>query len=118
MNWHPYKVTALYCRVDSGQHSVMSAACAQNQQKRLAYYAKEHGLTNLQIFSDCGYNGSKTDRPAYQKLLEAIRTDQVSDVIVFDLSRLNRDFDNQRCILLEMKHMASYCTVFVSGAQA
>ena len=66
-------------------------------------YAKEHGLANLRIFSDCGYNGSKTDRPAYQKLLEAIRTDQVSDVIVFDLSRLNRDFDNQRCILLEMK---------------
>ena len=103
MNWHPYKVAALYCRVDSGQHSAMSAACAQNQQKRLAYYAKEHGLANLRIFSDCGYNGSKTDRPAYQKLLEAIRTDQVSDVIVFDLSRLNRDFDNQRCILLEMK---------------
>ena len=70
----------------------MSAACAQNQQKRLAYYAKEHGLTILRISSDCGYNGSKTDRPAYQKLLEAI-----------DLSRLNRDFDNQRCILLEMK---------------
>ena len=103
MNWHPYKVTAIYCRVDSGQHSAMSAACAQNQQKRLAYYAKEHGLTNLRIFSDCGYNGLKTDRPAYQELLEAIRTDQVSDVIVFDLSRLNRDFDNQRCILLEMK---------------
>ena len=81
----------------------MSAACAQNQQKRLAYYAKEHGLANLRIFSDCGYTGSKTDRPAYQKLLEAIRTDQVSDVIVYDLSRLNRDFDNQRCILLEMK---------------
>lgn len=103
MNWHPYKVTALYCRVDSGQHSAMSAACAQNQQKRLAYYAKEHGLANLRIFSDCGYNGLKTDRPAYQELLEAIRTDQVSDVIVFDLSRLNRDFDNQRCTLLEMK---------------
>ena len=44
MNWHPYKVTALYCRVDSGQHSAMPAACAQNQQKRLAYYAKEHAL--------------------------------------------------------------------------
>ena len=103
MNWHPRKITALYCRVDSGQHSAMSAFYAQNQQKRLAYYAKEHGLTNLQIFSDCGCNGLKTDRPAYQELLEAIRTDQVSDVIVFDLSRLNRDFDNQRCILLEMK---------------
>ena len=71
--------------------------------KTACYYAKEHGLANLRIFSDCGYNGLKTDRPAYQELLEAIRTDQVSDVIVFDLSRLNRDFDNQRCILLEMK---------------
>ena len=103
MNWHPRKITALYCRVDSGQHSAMSAFYAQNQKKRLVYYAKECGLTNLHVFSDCGYTGLKTDRPAYQELLEAIRTDQVSDVIVFDLSRLNRDFDNQRCILLEMK---------------
>ena len=103
MNWHPRKITALYCRVDSGQHSAMSAFYAQNQKKRLVYYAKECGLTNLQVFSDCGYTGLKKDRPAYQKLLEAIRTDQVGDVIVYDLSRLNRDYENQCGILLEMK---------------
>ena len=103
MNWHPYKVTALYCRVDSGQHSAMSAACAQNQQKRLAYYAKEHGLANLRIFSDCGYSGCNTDRPEYQKMLAAIRADQVSTVVVFDLTRLNRGYENQQQLLLELE---------------
>ena len=103
MNWHPYKVTALYCRVDSGQHSAMSAACAQNQQKRLAYYAKEHGLANLRIFSDCGYSGCNTDRPDYQKMLAAIRADQVSNVVVFDLTRLNRGYENQQQLLLELE---------------
>ncbi len=81
----------------------MSTFYAQNQKKRLVYYAKECGLTNLQVFSDCGYTGLKKDRPAYQKLLEAIRTDQVGDVIVYDLSRLSRDYENQCGILLEMK---------------
>lgn len=103
MNWHPYKVTALYCRVDSGQHSAMSAACAQNQQKRLAYYAKEHGLANLRIFSDCGYSGCNTDRPEYQKMLAAIRADQVSNVVVFDLTRLNRGYEDQQQLLLELE---------------
>mgnify|MGYP002611079906 CR=1 FL=1 len=113
-----YKITALYCRIDHGTHSAMSALCAQNQQKRLMFYAREHGLQNPKVFSDCGYSGNNTSRPAYRKLLAAIRADEVSDIVVYELSRLNRDFDNQRCILLEMKHMASYCTVFVSGAQA
>lgn len=98
-----YKFTALYCRIDHGSHSAMSAVCAQNQQKRLVHYAKEHGLHNLQIFCDCGYSGYNTNRPEYQKMLAAIRADQVSDVVVFDLSRLNRNHENQRQLLLELE---------------
>ena len=98
-----YKITALYCRIDHGAHSAMSAFCAQNQQKRLMFYAREHGLQNSQIFSDCGYSGNNTSRPAYQKLLAAIHADEVSDIVVYELSRLNRDFENQRRLLLELK---------------
>ena len=97
------KITALYCRIDHGSHSAMSAACAENQQKRLVHYAKEHGLHNLQVFCDCGYSGCNTDRPEYQKMLAAIRADQVSDVVVFDLLRLNRNRENQRQLLLELE---------------
>ena len=83
-----YKITALYCRIDHGSRSAMSAVYAQNQQKRLVYYAKEQRLHNLQIFCDRGYSGCNIDRPEYQKMLAAIRADQVSDVVVMDLSRL------------------------------
>ena len=89
-----YKITALYCRIDHGSRSAMSAVYAQNQQKRLVYYAKEQRLHNLQIFCDRGYSGCNIDRPEYQKMLAAIRADQVSDVVVMDLSRLNRNSAN------------------------
>ena len=53
--------------------------------------------------ADCGYSGNNTSRPAYRKLLAAIRADEVSDVVVYELSRLNRDFENQSRLLLELK---------------
>lgn len=98
-----YKITALYCRIDHGRHSVMSASYAQNQQKRLLFYAREHGFQNLQIFSDIGYSGFNTNRPAYQKMLAAIRANEVSNVVVYELSRLNRVRENQRQLLLELE---------------
>ena len=98
-----YKITAIYCSIDHGAHSAMSAFCEQNQQKRLMFYAREHGLQNSQIFSDCGYSGNNTSRPAYQKLLAAIHADEVIDVVIYELSRLNRDRENQRRLLLELK---------------
>lgn len=97
-----YKITALYCRIDHGAHSAMSAFCAQNQQKRLMFYVREHGLQNPQIFSDCGYSGNNTSRPAYRNLLAVIHADEVS-VVIYELSRLNRDRENQRRLLLELK---------------
>ena len=36
-------------------------------------------------------------------MLAAIRADQVIDVVVFDLSRLNRSRENQRQLLLELE---------------
>ena len=44
MNWHPRKITALYCRVDSGQHSAMSAFYAQNQKNGLFIMLKNVDL--------------------------------------------------------------------------
>ena len=64
---------------------------------------REQGLHNLQIFCDCGYSGCNTDRPEYQKMLAAIRTDQVSNVVVLNLSRLNRSYENQHQLLLELE---------------
>ncbi len=80
----------------SGSHK-LNSAIAQ------AYYAKEQGLHNLQVFCDCGYSGCNTDRPEYQKMLAAIRADQVSNVVVFDLTRLNRGYENQQQLLLELE---------------
>ena len=38
-----------------------------------------------------------------KKLLAAIHADEVIDVVIYELSRLNRDRENQRRLLLELK---------------
>ena len=98
-----YKITALYCRIDHGTHSAMSALCAQNQQKRLMFYAREHGLQNPKVFSDCGYPETiQAARRTGNCLPRSVRT-RLAILWFYELSRLNRDFENQRRLLLELK---------------
>ena len=70
MNRQPNKITAIYTRSD---------------------YAITKGLDNIQIFSDCGYNGIIDNRPDFQKLLAAILQGNVSTIIVRDTCKLYRD---------------------------
>ena len=42
------------------------------------------------LFSDRGFSGKNTDRPAFQALMEAVQAGQVSKVIVYRLDRFSR----------------------------
>ena len=95
--------TALYMRLSRDDESYGDSVSIETQRTILQQYAKEQGLHNLQIFCDCGYSGCNTDRPEYQKMLAAIRADQVSNVVVLNLSRLNRSYENQHQLLLELE---------------
>ena len=45
----------------------------------------------VRVYSDRGFSGKNTDRPALRKLLEAVRADTVSRVLVYKLDRISRN---------------------------
>lgn len=90
MNRQSKRITAIYTRIDKGSDPATANAILAHQQEELTRYAREKGLDNIQIFSDCGYNGVNDFRPDFQKLLTAIRRGKVSALVVRDTGRLYR----------------------------
>lgn len=48
--------------------------------------------TKVQEYCDDGFTGTKFERPGYMKLMEDIRAEKISCIVVKDLSRLGRDY--------------------------
>lgn len=85
------KITALYCRLSQEDERTGESLSIENQRMMLEAYARQNHFTNISCFVDDGYSGVDFQRPGFQKMLEAIESDQVSTVIVKDLSRFSRN---------------------------
>ena len=90
MNRQFKQITAIYTRVDSGKFDMEEAI--SHQKASLTEYAREHGLTNIRIYSDCGFSAYNETRPAFVELENDIRHGKVSVLVLFDLPRLSRDY--------------------------
>ena len=55
------KITALYERLSRDDEQAGESNSIQNQKKYLEEYARQHGLRNIQHFSDDGYTGTNFD---------------------------------------------------------
>lgn len=76
-----------YCRDESNSIS--------NQRSLiLRYIKKDKSLRKMEVveIKDDGYSGKNLERPGMQQLLDLIKTQQVSCVIVKDFSRFSRDY--------------------------
>lgn len=60
------------------------------QIQRLNAYCAARGWIMLKIYTDGGYSGGNTDRPALKQMLADIRTTKVDAVLVYKLDRLSR----------------------------
>lgn len=90
MNRQPNQITAIYVRVDGNK--INAEDTISYQKASLAKYAWEHNLTNIRIYSDCGFNGYDMERPAFLRLENDIRRGKVSALVLFDLTRLSKDY--------------------------
>lgn len=102
MNRQSDKITAIYTRIDRGSAPDISSAAITIQQETLTRYAKEHGLYNLQIFSDNGYNGINDYRPAFQELMGAIERGKVARLVVTSIDQLYRDYEKCEQLVTEI----------------
>ena len=90
MNRQFKQITAIYTRVDGGNFDTEESI--SHQKASLTEYAREHGLTNIRVYSDCGFSAYDETRPAFVGLENDIRHGKVSALVLFDLPRLSRDY--------------------------
>lgn len=86
------KITALYCRLSRDDEMEGDSNSIVNQKAILEKYARDNSFSNPQFFVDDGYSGTTFDRPSWNTLLERIENNEVSVLIVKDMSRLGRDY--------------------------
>lgn len=80
----------LYVRV-STQKQVQDGHSLAAQEARLRDYAVRQGFDQVQLVVDEGLSGSRTDRPGFVQVMQAVRDHAVNAVVVVSLSRFARN---------------------------
>ena len=80
---------ALYARV-STQEQALHGSSIEEQHSRMRSYCDALGWEVYKVYTDAGFSGSNTHRPALQELLRAVSEHKVDKVLVYKLDRLSR----------------------------
>ena len=80
---------AVYTRV-STQEQAREGYSIREQAERLKKLCEAHGWIVHRVYSDPGFSGASTERPALQELLSDIRAGKIDKVLVYKLDRLSR----------------------------
>ena len=64
----------------------------ENQIQNMRNYAKQNGYTSYEIYADSGFSGISDEHPSLINLSEDIRAGCIQTTLVFDASRLFRDW--------------------------
>lgn len=84
---------ASYMRLSREDGDKVLSDSIANQKSMIADYINEHdGLVLTEEFVDDGYSGTTFDRPAFARMMAAIKAKEINCVIVKDLSRLGRNY--------------------------
>lgn len=83
------ELLALYSRV-STQEQAQEGYSIQEQIDRMTKYCEAMKWTVFNVYTDAGFTGANTDRPALQKLIKDVKAGKVNKVLVYKLDRLSR----------------------------
>lgn len=83
------KKAAIYIRVSTDAQREEGYSI-DAQKEMLTAYCVSKGIKNYEYYIDGGFTGSNIDRPALTRLIEDIKKDKISCVIVYKLDRLSR----------------------------
>ncbi len=77
---------ALYARVSTDQQ----ATGLESQVRILRDYCTKNDISNYELFTDEGISGTKSSRPALDRMIAAVNNGEISSVIVYSFSRFAR----------------------------
>lgn len=80
---------AIYIRV-STDAQFEEGYSVEAQKEQLTAYCISKGIKDFEYYIDGGWSGSNIERPQMQKLINDVKEDKISHVIVYKLDRLSR----------------------------
>ena len=102
--------TAIYVRV-STQFQIDKDSLQVQKRELIAYSELVLGIPDYEIFEDPGYSGKNTDRPAYQRMVNQLRSGEYSHLLVWKIDRISRNLLDFAAMYAELKRIG---VVFVS----
>ena len=100
-----------YARVSTTEQAE-NGHSIDEQQDRMQKYADAMGWTVFKIYTDAGFTGANTDRPALQRMIRDIKAGKIDRVLVYKLDRLSRS-QKDTLMLIDDVFLANGCD-FVS----
>lgn len=93
-----------YSRRASNENTKLSAETDQYQQAEVERYAKENQIKLIKRFSDIGYSGLNTNRPALQEMLTLLRdsSQHINTLLMHSPKHLGRDPGNYINLMREI----------------
>lgn len=78
----------------------------QVQKRELSAYCEMVlGIKDYVIFEDPGYSAKNTDRPAYQQMMDRLRTGEFSHILVWKIDRISRNLLDFATMYAELKQL-------------
>ncbi|MDZ4662951.1 MAG: recombinase family protein [Pseudomonadota bacterium] len=78
--------TVAYCRVSTA----LQGSGLESQVRQVRVYCEQMGIKDVEIFTDENQSGAKQNRPALDRMMAAVKNNEVEQVIVPAFSRLAR----------------------------
>ncbi len=96
------KKSAIYIRVST--HWQVDKDSLQVQKRELVVYSEMIlNIPEYEIFEDPGYSAKNTDRPAYQQMMDRLRTGEFSHLLVWKIDRISRNLIDFANMYAELK---------------
>lgn len=105
------KHVAIYARVSTDKQQTGLEA----QLRALSSYCKDKNISNYQIYKDFGVSGTKSKRPGLDKMMDEVRSGNVTTVLVYSFSRMARSVKH---LLEAMEEFQEYDVDFISLSES
>jgi site-specific DNA recombinase len=90
---------AIYCRVSTTDQN------AENQRRMCEEYCKREGVDIYNEYIDSGYSGMLTNRPAFNQLLNDMRSYKFNGIVITKLDRVGRSLQHLLSLIEEFNKL-------------
>ena len=85
------KQCAVYTRVSTDfQAEKEFSSCESQEEKIKSFIQSQNNWQIFKVYSDAGYTGANTNRPALQELLEDVKQKKIDIILAYKIDRLTR----------------------------